>query len=151
MDQYMSDLKKKHIFRRTVAAETPRISLRLTATVASLLVTLMPFLLTGCGGGEGNPSITTTPAPTGVTASLAWSPVHDPSVHSYFVHYGRQSPDQPGSCAYEHSIHVHADSTSATITDLDPNTVYYFTVSAYNGIESACSTEVSTVTDPLPA
>ena len=144
----MSDLTKhQYVLPQIKVRITPRMPLRLTAIITVLLLSVMP-LLTGCGGGEGNPSITTTPDPTGVTASLAWSPVQDPSVHSYFVHYGRHSPDQPGSCAYEHSMHVHADSTSATIPDLDPNTVYYFTVSAYNGIESACSTEVSTVTPP---
>jgi len=44
---------------------------------------------------------------------------------------------------------MHVTSPSATITNLDPDTRYYFTVSAYNGLESACSSEVSTVTDPL--
>jgi hypothetical protein len=118
--------------------------LRLTSIVAGLLLTMMP-LLTGCGGGEtgSEPSV----APVGATASLAWSPVPDPSVIAYFVHYGRQSPGLQGSCAYESSISV--DSPSATVTNLDPNTRYYFTVSAYNGLESACSNEVSTVTDPL--
>ncbi|MGH7147575.1 MAG: fibronectin type III domain-containing protein, partial [Nitrospiraceae bacterium] len=78
------------------------------------------------------------------TASLAWSPVPDPSVSAYFVHYGRQSPNQSGSCAYESSMSV--DSPSATVTNLDLNTLYFFTVSAYNGLESLCSNEVSTVT-----
>jgi len=85
-------------------------------------------------------------APVGATASLVWSPVPDPSVYAYFVHYGRQSPGQQGSCAYESSMSV--DSPSATVTNLDPNTLYYFSVSAYNGLESACSNEVSTVTPP---
>ena len=82
----------------------------------------------------------------GTTASLAWSPVQDPSVYGYFVHYGRQSPGQPGSCSYESSMYV--DSPSATVTNLDPDTLYHFTVSAYNDLESACSNEVSTVTSP---
>ena len=76
--------------------------------------------------------------------SLAWSPVQDSSVYGYFVHYGQQSPDQPGSCAYESSMFV--DSPSAMVTNLEPSTLYYFTVSAYNGLESACSSEVSTIT-----
>jgi hypothetical protein len=120
--------------------------LRLSAIVAGLLLTMMPFL-TACGGGEtgGEQSA----APVGATASLAWDPVPDPSVSAYFVHYGRQSPNQPGSCVYESSISV--DSSSATVTNLDPNTLYYFTVSAYNGLESACSNEVSTVTPPPPS
>jgi hypothetical protein len=130
--------------------------LRLTTFFAGLLLS-MASLLTGCGGGGesgGEPSVTVTPGNSGggstpvagATASLTWSPVPDASVIAYFVHYGRQSPGQPGSCAYEQSQYV--GSPSATITDLEPNTLYYFTVSAYNGLESACSSEVSTVTPP---
>jgi hypothetical protein len=138
-----------------------KIQFRLTTIFAGLLFAAMP-LLTGCGdGGEtgSDPSVTVAPgssapgsssggsAPVaGATASLAWSPVQDPSVMAYFVHYGRQSPGQPGSCAYEQSQYV--GSPSATITNLEPNTRYYFTVSAYNGLESACSSEVSTFTPP---
>ena len=160
----MSDLTKQPCFlSQTRVTETARIPLGLTTIVGGLLLTMMPFLLTGCGGGGGgsDPSVTVTPgsggggtaAPVGATASLAWSPVQDPSVTAYFVHYGRQSPGQPGSCTYESSEHVAAPSSpgtnlSATVTNLDPNTVYYFTVSAYNGLESACSNEVSTVTPP---
>ena len=152
----MSDLTKRQFFLpRTRVTETSRMPLRLTAIVTGILLSIMP-LLTGCGGGGGEtgsqPTVTVTPssggtpASAGATASLAWSPVPDPSVSSYFVHYGRQSPNQSGSCAYESSMH--AASPSATVTNLDPNTLYYFTVSAYNGLESPCSNEVSTVTPP---
>ena len=146
MEQYMSELTKRQCFSpRARATETARMPL-CAALVTGLLLSIMP-LLAGCGGGsEGTPSITTTPAPTGATASLAWNPVPDPSVSAYFVHYGRQSSGQQGSCAYESSVSV--NSPSATITNLDPSTLYYFTVSAYNGLESACSNEVSTVTPP---
>ena len=139
----MSALTKKHFFPRTSVTETARIPLRLIAIVAGLLLTMMP-LLTGCGGGEtgSEPSA----APLGVTASLAWQPVQDSSVYAYFVHYGRQSPGKSGSCAYESSMYV--DSPSATVTNLDPDTRYYFAVSAYNDLESACSNEVSTITPP---
>lgn len=140
---------------RTRRTETMYLPLRLTTIIAGLLLSMIP-LLTGCGGGEtgGDPNVTVTPGSggggstpsAGATASLAWSPVPDPTVVAYFVHYGRQSPGQPGSCAYESSIYV--DSSSATVTNLDPDTRYYFTVSAYNGLESACSSEVSTVTPP---
>ena len=147
----MSDLTKQQFFLpRTRVTETARIPLRLTPIVAGLLLTMMSFL-TGCGGGGGGetgsqPTVTVAPASAGATASLAWSPVPDPSVSSYFVHYGRQSPNQSGSCTYESSTSV--ASPSATLTNLDPNTLYYFTVSAYNGLESPCSNEVSTVTPP---
>ena len=149
LEQHMTALTNTQFCPRsrpTVHTYRPR---RLTTIIAGLLLTMMP-LLTGCGGGEtgSDPSITVAPGSAGATASLAWSPVADPSVIAYFVHYGRQSPGQSGSCSYESS--VHADSPSATVTNLDPNTLYYFTVSAYNGLESACSNEVSTVTPPAP-
>jgi hypothetical protein len=147
MEQYMNDLTKQQCFSpRARATETARMPL-CTALVTGLLLSIIP-LLTGCGDGETGGVAPSTP-PVGVTASLAWSPVSDPSVSAYFVHYGQQSPNQSGSCAYESSISV--NSPSATITNLDPNTLYYFTVSAYNGLESACSNEVSTVTPPPSA
>jgi hypothetical protein len=146
----MRDLtKQQRLLARTRVKETARMPLRLTTIVTGILLSIMP-LLTGCGSGDetGNEPIVTT-STAGATASLAWHPVPDPSVHAYFVHYGRQSPGQPGSCAYESSMQVHdVASPSATITDLEPNTLYYFTVSAYNGRESACSNEVSIVTPP---
>jgi len=145
----MRDLTKKHCFiPRTRVTETTHMPLRLTAIITGLLLSIMP-LLTGCGGGEtgSQPNVMVTPGSgAGATASLAWSPVPDPSISAYFVHYGRQSPGQPGSCTYESSMSV--DSPSATVTNLETNTLYYFTVSAYNGLESACSNEVSTVTPP---
>ena len=143
----MTALTKTQSFPRNRVTEIACIPLRLTAIIAGLLLTMMPFL-TGCGGGGGEGGDTSAPAAvTGITASLAWDPVHpDPSVYGYFVHYGRQSPDQQGSCSYESSMYV--DSPSVTVTNLDPDTRYYFTVSAYNGLESDCSSEVSTVTPP---
>ena len=138
----MSALTKQQFFLRTRVTKIICIPLRMTAIVASLLLTTMPFL-TGCGGGGE------AGGGGGATASLAWSPVQDSSVYGYFVHYGRQSPDQQGSCSYESSTYV--ESPSAMVTNLDPDTRYYFTVSAYNGLESACSNEVSTVTPPPPS
>lgn len=150
---HMSDLAMiQQLPSRTRVLATSCIPLRLTAILAGLLLTVMP-LLTGCGGGgqTGNdPSVTVNPGGSaGATASLAWSPVPDTSVIAYFVHYGRVSPGTAGSCSYESSMYV--ASPSATVANLDPNTTYYFAVSAYNGLESACSSEVSTVTPPPSA
>ena len=90
----------------------------------------------GCGGGG-------SVAPAGsVFASLAWDPV--PDVIGYIVHYGTSTPGSHGSCAYGQSMF--STSPSATVTRLANNTTYYFAVSAYNGLQSACSAEVSTVT-----
>ena len=41
-----------------------------------------------------------------------------------------------------------AATATATITGLDPRELYYFAVSAYNGLSSPCSNEVSTVVPP---
>jgi hypothetical protein len=115
--------------------------------VSSFILGGILLSLTGCaGGGEGGPAISTSATPTGATASLAWDPVQDPTVYAYNVHFGKQSSGQPGSCNYEDSVSV--SSPSATITGLEPETRYYFSVSAYNGTNSACSNEVSTVTPP---
>jgi hypothetical protein len=153
----MSDLTQQQCFLpRTEVVATVRMPLYLTAIVTGLLLSVLP-LLTGCGaGGEtgSNPNVTVTPSSGGgastASASLTWNPVQDPAVSppvsAYFVHYGRHSPGQSGSCAYESSLHT--ASPSATVPDLDPDTVYYFAVSAYNGLESACSNEVSTQTPP---
>ena len=138
----MSHITRHHVsFPRTRVTENARTPLRLTTIVAGLLLMLMS-LSTGCGsGGEtgSDPSAT----PQAATVSLAWQPVHDHSVVGYFVHYGRQSPGHWGSCAYEHAMY--STDSEATVTNLDPETRYYFAVSAYNGLESACSEEISTI------
>ena len=95
------------------------------------------------GRGSPNPGGAGASNPT-TSISLAWDPSPDSSVNGYFVHYGKQSAGQAGSCNYTNSAFV--GSPSATITGLDPNTQYFFAVSAYNSVESACSNEVSTIT-----
>lgn len=141
----MSDVTKQLRFLpQTGVTKTTRMPLRLPTIVTGILLSIMP-LLTGCGGGEGGGEVSA--APVGATASLAWNPVQDPSVDGYFVYYGRQSSGQSGSCSYERSLFVEAP--SVTVTNLEPDTRYYFSVSAYNGLESTCSNEVSTVTPSI--
>lgn len=117
------------------------------STVFSIGLAAGFLALAGCGaGGDEAPMVTTTPTAAGASASLIWDPVQDPTVTGYSVHYGTQSAGQPGLCAYEESKFV--TGPSATITGLNPNTRYFFAVSAYNGLEGPCSNEVSTVTPP---
>lgn len=114
-------------------------------TLSTCMLLAACTVLTGCGGGgEGAPAVSTSSSAALPTASLAWNPIQDSSIVGYYVHYGRQSPGQSGSCSYEAAQFV--ESPNATISDLQPDTRYYFTVSSYNGLESACSSEVSTVT-----
>jgi len=75
---------------------------------------------------------------------LAWDPVQDPTVTAYYVHYGKQPAGQTGMCSYPDT--QVASSPNITITGLEPNTRYYFAVSAYNGVNGPCSNEVSAVT-----
>ena len=121
------------------------------ASQACLLVLSACFLsLAGCGAGgeQGDPMITTTATPSGVMASLRWDPVQpqtgEPAILGYYIHYGKGSPGQAGSCSYEDVKFVTAP--SGTITGLDGNSRYYFAVSAYNGVEGGCSNEVATDT-----
>ncbi|MGA6826263.1 fibronectin type III domain-containing protein [Nitrospira sp. NS4] len=120
----------------------------LIRSVAAGLILITATILTGCeGGGEGvAPSASSTSGAAGAAATLAWEPVQDPTVTGYYVHYGTQSSDQPGSCAYQYSHFV--SSPTVTLTDLAPDTQYYFAVSAYNGVESTCSSEIA-ITTPM--
>jgi Fibronectin type III domain len=115
-----------------------------THLALSLIATLLFSSLTDCGGGGGNGDH--AGANAGATIHLAWDPSPDPTVSAYDVHYGKRSPGQPRSCTYSDSMRVSAPLT--TVTGLDPNTRYYFAVSAYNGLSGPCSNEVSTVTLP---
>ena len=98
------------------------------------------------------PEILSPPISTGVTTQLTWEASTDPNVLGYFVHYGKQSPGEYGSCSYEQSQRVGAP--PATITDLEPNTPYFFAVSAFGESESEsdtpCSNEVLMVTPATP-
>lgn len=100
---------------------------------------------------EEDPNILLTATPTGVTARLTWEASTDRKVIGYTVYYGKESSGEHGSCAYPESQAVEAP--PATITGLDPNTPYFFAISAYGGEiesveESLCSNEVLLVTPP---
>ena len=99
---------------------------------------------------DGSPEISLTTTPSGVTAKLSWDTSSDPNVSGYHVYYGKQSSGEYGSCSYEEGQTVEAP--PATINGLEPNTPYFFAISAYGGeggeLESPCSNEVLLVTPP---
>ncbi|HSA85717.1 MAG TPA: fibronectin type III domain-containing protein [Nitrospira sp.] len=84
----------------------------------------------------------------GATARVTWDASSDPNVQGYFIHYGKQSSGQHGSCSYEESQRV--GPPPATITGLEPNTPYFFAISAFGESESEsetpCSNEIIVVT-----
>ena len=105
--------------------------------LSSVAFGLYLISLAGCGeGGEAGGA--------GAIASVAWDPVNDPTVVAYTVYYGRQSSGNIGSCNYEKSVDVAEPSTA--IGGLEFNTQYYFAVSAFNGVYSSCSNEISEMT-----
>jgi hypothetical protein len=111
---------------------------------------LLPTDATADLTSEEDPTITMTPTETGVTARLTWDHSPDADVAGYYVYYGKQPSGEPGSCTpYEESYAVEAP--PATITGLEPNTPYFFAISAYNESESLCSTEIMVVTPPVKA
>ncbi len=113
----------------------------LTITQGYLIgLTLIVLSLTGCGAG-GEQGI---PTRAEATVNLIWDPVNDPSIVGYYIHYGKQSPNQSGSCAYDRAIFV--PSHQGIVTDLDLGSAYFFAVSAYNGVRGDCSNEVHTQT-----
>jgi hypothetical protein len=88
------------------------------------------------------------PPPTGATAQVDWDASSDPNVQGYFIHYGKRSSGEHGSCSYEESQRV--GSPPATITGLEPHTAYFFAISAFGESESEaetpCSNEIVVVT-----
>jgi hypothetical protein len=59
---------------------------------------------------------------------------------------GKQPSESPGVCSYEERIAV--DTPPVTIAELEPNTPYFFAVSAYNNFESPFSNEATAITPP---
>ncbi|MDH4083978.1 MAG: fibronectin type III domain-containing protein [Nitrospira sp.] len=98
---------------------------------------------------QGKPTISMASTPTGAAASVMWQPVPDPKVKGYYVHYGKQPSEDPGVCAYDDRIA--AEAPDVTIAELEPNTPYFFAVSAYGSLESPCSSEASAITPPAGA
>lgn len=99
---------------------------------------------------QEDPAISLTSTPTEVTARLTWDASTDPNVAGYNVYYGKQSSGEFGSCSYEEGQAV--ENPPAVINGLEPNTPYFFAISAYGGeggeLESPCSNEVLVVTPP---
>ncbi|WHZ29480.1 MAG: hypothetical protein OJF51_004282 [Nitrospira sp.] len=132
------------------AEEDPEATSTEDAT-ASAIGEFEPAAIAEPADGEEEPAISVTSTPTGATARLTWDPNPDPKVAGYAVYYGKQSSGEPGSCSYEESQSV--ESPPAIITGLEPNTPYFFAISAYGGdeggeSESSCSNEVLVVTPP---
>ena len=84
---FITDLTKSQFSPRTRVKETSCIPLRLTAILAGILLTAMPFLT---GGSEGRQTGSEpSAAPVGATTSATWDRIQDPSASGYFAHYGR--------------------------------------------------------------
>lgn len=97
----------------------------------------------------GLPVVALSSTPAGASADVTWQPSPGSEVSGYYVYYGRQPAEEPGVCSYEGRYAV--DSLSVTISDLEPNTLYFFAVSSYSSFESSCTNEIAVVTPPARA
>ena len=109
-------------------------------TESRFIITTIVFLLIFCLFGLA-PIAATDGWAKDIT--LEWDANTEPDLGGYIVHYGTESG------IYDHSMDV-GNFTSAVISGLDPDTEYYFAVSAYNldGLSSALSNEVTTALTP---
>jgi len=129
------------------ATNTPE-SLPVTLTISAPTSTTSTSTTTTPTTTSTSTTSTSLSSTSTANASLTWSAETDPSVLGYYVHYGTQSPNSVGSCAYALSIYYSLTSLSdaslptVSISGLATDTTYYFAVSAYNGLESPCSAEV---------
>ena len=96
---------------------------------------------------EEEPVLTATPTAPRVSVRLDWDHSPDSDISNYYVYYGIQPTGDPGSCTYEQSQAV--KSPPVTITGLEPNTPYFFAISAFKESESPCSIEFMLVTPSI--
>jgi fibronectin type III domain protein len=132
-------------------------SFNATAMVAGLAAgtysTTITITATGATNTPQSIPVTLTVS-SAMTAAvvLAWDSLPDPNVMGYYVHYGPQSPNSAGSCAYAQRTYyplsslTNTTSPRATVSSLALGTTYFFAVSANNGIEGPCSNEVTKAT-----
>lgn len=97
----------------------------------------------------GTPMVALNSTPTGASAEVTWQPSADSNVKGYYIYYGRQSTGEPGVCSHEERYSV--ESPPVTITELEPNTPYFFAVSSHSSLESPCSNETAVITPPAGA
>lgn len=106
-------------------------------------LTLVLLSLAGCGA-DGEQQPLSPVSGNGALVSLVWDSVNEPGIVGYYIHYGKQSPNALGSCEYDRTIFVL--SPQGIVTGLDPGSMYYFAVNAFNGALGPCSNEVQAQT-----
>jgi BACON domain-containing protein len=119
-----------------------------TNTPQAIPVTLIIAALPTSTSPSPSPTTSSTSPPPTVSVGIAWDAT-GLRAGGYYVHYGNQSPNVTGSCAYAQSAYyslsslANASAPAATIGGLATGRTYYFAVSAYDGtLESPCSNEI---------
>jgi len=119
-----------------------------TNTPQAVPVTLVIAAVPTSTSPSPSPTTSSPSPPPTVSVGIAWDAT-GLRAGGYYVHYGTQSPNLTGSCAYSQSAYyslsslASASAPAATIGGLATGKTYYFAVSAYDGtLESPCSNEI---------
>ncbi len=96
---------------------------------------------------EDDPMTIVTSTPTGVTVRLYWPRSPDGNIFGYSVYYGKEPAQEEGSCS-SYEAHQVVEAPPATITGLEPDTLYFFAIKQFNESDKSCVNEIIVPTPP---
>jgi hypothetical protein len=88
-----------------------------------------------------------TSTPTGVTVRLYWPRSPEGNIFGYSVYYGKEPAQEEGSCS-SYEAHQAVEAPPATITELEPDTLYFFAIKKFNESDKSCLNEIMVTTPP---
>lgn len=88
-----------------------------------------------------------TSTPTGVTVRLYWPRSPEGNIFGYSVYYGKEPAQEEGSCS-SYETHQVVEAPPATITGLEPETLYFFAIKQFNESDKSCLNEIMVTTPP---
>lgn len=96
---------------------------------------------------EDDSMMIVTSTPTGVTVRLYWPRSPEGNIFGYSVYYGKEPAQEEGSCS-SYEAHEVVEAPPATITGLEPDTLYFFAIKKFNESDKSCLNELMVTTPP---
>lgn len=96
---------------------------------------------------EDDPMTIVMSTPTGVTVRLYWPRSPDGNIFGYSVYYGKEPAQEEGSCS-SYEAHQVVEAPPATITGLEPDTLYFLAIKKFNESDKSCWNEIIVTTPP---